>query len=118
MPGRYGFPRTKRLTKKPEFDHVFQHGKKRAGPHFVCYAIQQGEKDSRLGLVVSRKVGGAVVRNRVKRYIRHFFRTHSGQFSEPLQLVVIARHTAAQLDYAQSVESLTALLRTGHWLRD
>jgi len=118
VPDRYTFPRAKRITRKPEFDYVFQHGKKQVGRHFVCYGVRQEESGSQLGLVVSRKVGKAVVRNRVKRYIRQFFRTHAPRFAEPLRLVVIARHTAADLDYEQCVRSLHQTLSRGNWLRE
>jgi len=117
VPDRFGFPRSKRLTRKSEFDLVFQQGRKQAGRHFVCYAVRREEPDSQLGLVVSRKVGKAVVRNRVKRYIRQFFRTHCARFAEPIQLVVIARHEAAALDCAACEQSLAKLLQQGHWLR-
>ncbi|MBI1320503.1 MAG: ribonuclease P protein component [Candidatus Hydrogenedens sp.] len=118
VPDRFRFPRAKRLTRKAEFDLVFQQGRKLVGRHFVCYAVRREEPDSQLGLVVSRKVGNAVARNRVKRYLRQLFRTHCGRFDEPIQLVVIARHGAADLDFAACEQAFTKLLRQGNWLRE
>lgn len=64
----------------------------------------------RLGLTVSRRVGGAVVRNRVKRRIREWFRSRCELPSPALDLVVIARPSARQLDARALEEELTALL--------
>jgi ribonuclease P protein component len=64
----------------------------------------------RLGLVVSRKVGGAVVRNRVKRRVREWFRRHRGALPQGADLVVIARASAATLSAAAVRDELSALV--------
>lgn len=112
-PGRNQFPRAARLTRQSAFRHVFEHGKKVVGPHFVCYLVRCEGQGSKLGLAVSRKVGKAVVRNRVKRHLRECFRTHRRHFAAPVALVVVARPPSAELDYAGCAEALRALLRRG-----
>jgi ribonuclease P protein component len=63
----------------------------------------------RLGLVVSRKVGGAVERNRTKRIVREWFRrTGRGQIGR-MDLVVVARARAAELETADAWRQLTSL---------
>lgn len=54
---------------------------------------------TRLGITVSRRVGSSVVRNRVKRRIREWFRTHKDQFPAGKDIVVIARPAAAEADF-------------------
>lgn len=83
------------------------------GKHFVCYMVRREEPGSKLGLVVSRKVGKAVVRNRVKRYIREYFRQHHQEFEAPVELVVVARAEAAGLDSHGCSRSLEYLLARG-----
>lgn len=88
-----GFSKTIRLLSKPQFDAVLNDGIKVVCRDFVLVASSKPiDRDSaRLGLVVSRKVGGSVERNRVKRCVRESFRS---QFPESLKgrdLVVIAR---------------------------
>jgi ribonuclease P protein component len=65
----------------------------------------------RLGITVSRKVGGAVVRNRVKRWVRDCFRRRRAEFPKGLDLVVVARPGAGTSDHATVCEELTSLAR-------
>ena len=69
---------------------------------------------SRLGLSVSRKVGGAPRRNRVKRCLRAAFRELSPGLQQPLELVLIARPMAAPDHYAAAFKSLSDILRRFH----
>jgi len=64
-------------------------------PHFVLLVLNNGEKHSRLGVTVSRKVGNSVQRNRVKRYIREFYRNNISKIPSSYDYSVIARYGAA-----------------------
>jgi ribonuclease P protein component len=114
LSGRHNtFPRSGRLTKSSEFSQVFKEGKKLVGRHFICYVASHEKAGSKLGFAVSRKIGGAVVRNRVKRYLREFFRTHRTAFQVPIHLVVVARPTSAKLSFRECTETMERLLRRG-----
>lgn len=113
VPGQYTLPRRERLTRKQEFLRAYQEGTKRVGRAFVCYLVRGDGQGSKLGCVVSRKVGGAVVRNRVKRYIREVYRTHRSSLESGVQVVIVARPESATLDYRQCEESIRRLFRKG-----
>lgn len=111
MPGRESFPRRERLLTAREFREVFDHGRRASGQAFVCYVAEgQGRK---MGMAVSTKVGNAVVRNRVKRYIREVYRHERASLNEGMRLVVVAKPAAAGLTYAESREALRRLFRQG-----
>lgn len=112
------FPRTERLTRKSEYARVFQQGEKWVGRHFICYVVRHEAPGSKLGLAVSRKVGKSVVRNRVKRYLREFYRTHRPQFQANVHVAVIARPACNTLSYAECVSAMERLFRQGGLLGD
>lgn len=87
-------------------------GTHRNSSHFVAQVAPAREGSGRhLGLVVSKRVGGAVERNRVKRRIREWFRQERAVLAEGSDLVVIARRGAARLSGAEIAGELSRLVR-------
>lgn len=117
MPGDNTFPRSERILHSAEFKHAFEQGEKLVCGAFVCYVDRQTGQGRKLGCVVSRRVGNAVVRNRVKRNIREVYRLHRQALAEDVHLVVVARQAAARMRYGQCAEALCRLLRNGDVLR-
>ncbi|MBI2560128.1 MAG: ribonuclease P protein component, partial [Planctomycetes bacterium] len=72
------FPKSERLLKRKEFQSVFDEGRTFRNNELLVYALPNGMNKSRLGLVVGKKVGNAVRRNRVKRILREAFRLNKG----------------------------------------
>lgn len=104
--------RADRLRSPKDFQRVNRSGRRRAGRHFVLVAADGREPGrSRLGLAVSRRVGNAVARNRVKRRVRSWFRLDQGRIPAGRDLVVIARHGASERSYAEIAEELDGLIR-------
>jgi ribonuclease P protein component len=88
------------------------------GPEFICFVIRCDGQGRKFGFAVSRKVGKAVVRNRVKRYLREIYRAHRARLSEDIHLVLVARPRAAELDFPQCAEAVRRLLNEGGLLRE
>ena len=65
-----------RLRCPRAYQRVFEQGEKLVGSLFILYVLPTSEPYSRLGLAVSKRIGNAVVRNRIKRYLREMFRRH------------------------------------------
>ena len=86
-----GFPKSMHLRKRGDFDRVFAHKRSQADGVLIVYGMANGLNVSRLGLVVSKKVGKAHQRNRWKRLIREVFRLEQHAMTASLDLVVIPR---------------------------
>jgi ribonuclease P protein component len=92
---RARFPRAARVRKRADYLAIQNRGRRVSGSHLLLFG-QPGR--GRLGITVSRKVGGAVVRNRLKRWIRECWRRHRPERSA-VDIVVVARPQAAQAEH-------------------
>jgi len=80
-----------RLRTGAEFDAVFKRGRRLDGRLFLLLAVANRLRHDRLGLAVSRRVGGAVLRNRARRLLRESFRRLDPPTGATVDLVVVAR---------------------------
>ena len=107
-----GFSKQERLRKRREFLGVYERGDKVQAEYFVLYILENGRPFHRLGITVSRKIGSAVVRNRIKRHLREIFRANKQAISPPCDLIVNAKRAAARACNQQFQEDiLKAILR-------
>ena len=107
-----GFPKTERLRKRREFLGVYERGDKIQSTYFVLYMLENGRSHHRLGITASRKIGRAVVRNRIKRSLREVFRANKQAIFPHCDLVVNAKRSAARARNQQIQEDvLKGILR-------
>jgi len=109
MPARFR-PR-QRLRTRAEFDRVFRRGVRLDGRWFALIAASNGGEEDRLGLAVSRKVGGAVVRNLARRLLREVFRRLPRGERLAVDIVVLAKPELANRGLAEIDSELRARLR-------
>ncbi len=90
----------KKLNVNRDFQRVYSRGKSRVTGYFVIYYLPQKLGYHRIGFTVSRKIGGAVVRNRVRRRLKELFRLVNPKLSRSVDVVIVARKRAKEADFA------------------
>jgi ribonuclease P protein component len=95
-----------RIARETEFDRIVKEGVRYTTRHFTIIIYRNSLESRRLGISVSKKVGGAVQRNRVKRLVREFFRTHKQTLPRWSDLLFIARLGSSRLKYGSLCEEL------------
>jgi ribonuclease P protein component len=110
--------RRHRLSRSRDFDAVYRHGRSTATRYLVLYSFPREEGDgegARLGLAVSRQLGGAVERNRLKRRLRAAFEELSRELVADTDYVLIARpglgETAESRGFPWLVERVDEVFR-------
>ena|SRR5205814_7174500 len=94
------FPKTRRLTHRSEHNYVKRDGIPRRGKLLILNVMPVEDAGAwRAGFVTSRRLGGAVVRNRVRRRLREIVRLHQHELRQGFWFVIIARHEAATASY-------------------
>ena len=105
------------LTKNKQYEAVYHNGNHRTGKELVVRILPNGHDISRYGITVSRHVGKAVVRNKIKRRLREILRKIT--LKPGFDIVIIARTAAAAADYSEMKKTTENLLfRTGLLMGD
>ena len=102
------------LKKHNRFENVYNNGRSAVGAHIILIALPNYYDKNRVGFTASKKVGGAVVRNRVKRRLREAYRRCSDLFLTGFDIVIVARRAVVSASFSsltRSVETLAGRLR-------
>jgi ribonuclease P protein component len=96
----FSFPKTRRLTHRSEYERVKRNGVTQRGKLLMLNAVSTENSGSwRAGFVTSARLGGAVIRNRVRRRLREIVRRHQHELRQGIWFVIIARYEAAAASY-------------------
>ena len=99
------------LKKNHQFQFVYKNGVSYANKYLVMIIKENGLEKNRIGISVSKKVGNSVVRHHVTRLIRESYRLHESVFNSGLDIVVVARNSAAQAGFYEIESALLHLAK-------
>ena len=98
------YPREARLVQKAQFDAVYRAGKRRSSSHFTAFLKANNLPQSRFGFSIKKALGGAVVRNRIRRRMREIARLHREEIPAGWDIVIHPKSSVAKAPF----EALTA----------
>lgn len=115
--GEVKMRKTHRVKSEKDFQKVFHDGESKANRQFVVYKLPKKEqKHFRVGISVGTKLGNAVLRNNIKRRIRHAIRELEKEksFNHEVDFIVIARNPVKQMEFTEIKNSLSHVLSLSH----
>ena len=104
-----------------KLNHIFRrlyHTNGQANGFMVLYARKNRTGGNRVGITVSKKLGKAVVRNRVRRRLREIYRLNEDQFQPGWDIVVVARSRAVEAPFSRLVDAYLSLANKAGILRE
>lgn len=104
MKGTFRFTKKERIALPQDFRRVMRSGRKLATEHFILFLMENGKGYHRLGIVAKKEIGPTSFRNRMKRYLREFFRLHKDQIKGPLDMIILIKK-GVLIDHYKQVEA-------------
>ena len=101
------FPRAARLLKHADFDRVYKQGRRHFSSHMTVFYLRQTEGEARIGFTVGRVLGGAVIRNRIKRRLREAVRQRRSVLTDPVDVVVNPKKSVLKAEFPALLEEVT-----------
>ncbi len=100
-----------KIRKGWEYRFIYRNGRRKANRYFVLYSIKNSLGYSRFGISVSRKLGGAVRRNRIKRIIREIVRLRNDTKEMGVDMVIVAREGMVGANFKESNDAFGNLIK-------
>jgi ribonuclease P protein component len=100
------------LLRRSDFDLAHRGGRRRSSSQFIIFYRPNNARRSRFGISVKKALGGAVVRNRIRRRIKEMLRLHRLEIPAGWDIVIHPRPSVARADFSRLTTELTALLRS------
>ena len=104
--GSFQFTRKERINDPQDFRRVMKTGSKLTSRNFILFMKENEEGCHRLGVVVSKEVGRATYRNRIKRICREFFRLHKHRIKGTVDIIILARKGCSLTKYSDAKQEL------------
>jgi len=103
--------KTYRVKKQTEFQHILKKGNSFANRELVIYYLKNDDQTHfRIGISVGKKIGNAVMRNQIKRYIRQAVLELKSEINPKIDFIIIARNPTKTMDFFSIKKSLQHLL--------
>jgi ribonuclease P protein component len=103
---RFSLTKADRILKRRDYIALSKYGQRIQNEHFIAYFSADRQGRSRIGITVTKKVGPAVKRNRIKRLVREFFRLNRHRLTGKRDISIIAKRQAADLSSEKTYRSL------------
>ncbi|HYL86083.1 MAG TPA: ribonuclease P protein component [Candidatus Angelobacter sp.] len=101
-----------RLVRRGEFEAVYRAGKRRSSSHFTAFFRANELPQSRFGFSIKKELGGAVVRNRIRRRLREIVRCHRTEIPAGWDIVIHPKSAAREAAFAALTAELLRLLKS------
>lgn len=101
-----------RIRKNKEFFHLYKKGKRYRGKYFNLVYLSSASSSSRMAVVVSKKVGNAVKRNKFKRWIRTLFRRNKNLLKDPIDIIIIIKQEILEASWQKLQEDYLAAIKS------
>ncbi|MFB9753991.1 ribonuclease P protein component [Paenibacillus hodogayensis] len=108
-----------RLTRREDFNKVYRYGKSSANMQVVVYCLPNPRIERfRMGVSVSKKLGSAVIRNRIRRLMKEIVRLNEAKIRSHYDFIVIARKPVVDMEYGQLEKSMLHALKRAQLLNE
>lgn len=113
----YTLKKTNILRKNSQFQQVYHRGKSYSNRYMALYVFPQQLPGNRVGFAAGKRLGNAVMRNRIKRLLREAYRLQQSKIKEGAQLLLMGRKALAEEKYETAERALLDLFRKSHLLK-
>ena len=110
--------RINRLKKRYQFNYVYKSGEHFSGEHIVLYVVSSKTKNIKVGLAVTKKVGHAVVRNRIRRRLREIIKAKISTLKQSYNIIVVARDNISSASFETLTNEFSKLLKKANLINE
>ena len=110
--------RINRLKKRYQFNYVYKSGEHYSGEHIVLYVASSKTKNIKVGLAVTKKVGHAVVRNKVRRRLREIIKKQVPILKQNNNIIVVARDNITEASFEKLSNEFLKLLKKANLINE